>query len=322
MTCKLVETMMRCGVAWLAGLGLVALAAPATAEGNPFAPAAGRPSSPSSAPTASPTSPNPFAAVLNKAATTPPATAPTPPVALPAAAASATTASVHTGPGLVSLEQKNVFDPDRKMWPDRVPPPPPPPPPPAPPPVTEQDLQLYGTVLVGPVKRATVRLGGRFASIAQGGRPYAQLTEGQALGEYTVSQIQPLHIVLSAAGAQQTIVFTKKTDRPAASLVPPVIQAAAVSASPSPTPTPAVAPQQAPTDTAAPNTASASAPAPVAPAAPSAAPQATPFANNADSGPGTPAPPPNSLAAAIAAAQAAAAQGNRPPTVNPFLPTK
>ena len=127
----------------LAVLALIALPG-AMAQGNPFlqpAPAA-RPPGPAANPP-----PNPFAAAVNKATAAPAAT----PAAAPAAPA-----APAPGPGLVSLEQKNVFDPDRKIWPDRVPPPPPPPPPPAPAPVTEQEVQLYGTVLVNGIKRATV----------------------------------------------------------------------------------------------------------------------------------------------------------------------
>lgn len=107
----------------------------------------------------------------------------------------------------------NPFDAQRKAWPDRVPPVPPPPPPPPPAVVTDQDLQLYGVVIAGSVKMANVRLGPRFASAATEGRPFSTFREGQALGEFTLSQVHPTHVVLSAPGGQQSIYFTKKMDR-------------------------------------------------------------------------------------------------------------
>ncbi|MDP4076474.1 hypothetical protein [Acidovorax sp. A1169] len=119
----------------------------------------------------------------------------------------------------------NPFDAQRKAWPDRVPPVPPPPPPPPPAVVTDQDLQLYGVVIAGSVKMANVRLGPRFASAATEGRPFSTFREGQALGEFTLAQVHPTHVVLSAPGGQQSIYFTKKTDRAAGTGAPaPVAQ--------------------------------------------------------------------------------------------------
>lgn len=122
----------------------------------------------------------------------------------------------------------NPFDAQRKAWPDRVPPVPPPPPPPPPAVVTDQDLQLYGVVIAGSVKMANVRLGPRFASAATEGRPFSTFREGQALGEFTLAQVHPTHVVLSAPGGQQSIYFTKKTDRAAGPGAPaPVAQSQA-----------------------------------------------------------------------------------------------
>ncbi|WP_322594612.1 hypothetical protein [Acidovorax sp.] len=91
--------------------------------------------------------------------------------------------------------------------------------------VTDQDLQLYGVVIAGSVKMANVRLGPRFASAATEGRPFSTFREGQALGEFTLSQVHPTHVVLSAPGGQQSIYFTKKTDRAAGPSAPaPVAQ--------------------------------------------------------------------------------------------------
>ncbi|MBB6560563.1 hypothetical protein HNP48_003239 [Acidovorax soli] len=123
----------------------------------------------------------------------------------------------------------NPFDAQRKAWPDRVPPVPPPPPPPPPAVVTDQDLQLYGVVIAGSIKMANVRLGPRFASAATEGRPFSTFREGQALGEFTLSQVHPTHVVLSAPGGQQSIYFTKKMDRAAGPAAP-----APVAQSPSP----------------------------------------------------------------------------------------
>ena len=68
-------------------------------------------------------------------------------------------------------------------------------------------------MIVGSVKRATVKVGPRFASTAPAGRVFTNLVEGQALGEFTVAQITPTHVTLSAAGGQQLVHFTKKSDR-------------------------------------------------------------------------------------------------------------
>ncbi|MES2609826.1 MAG: hypothetical protein V4679_06265 [Pseudomonadota bacterium] len=91
--------------------------------------------------------------------------------------------------------------------------------------VTDQDLQLYGVVIAGSVKMANVRLGPRFAGAATEGRPFSTFREGQALGEFTLAQVHPTHVVLSAPGGQQSIYFTKKTDRAAGPGAPaPVAQ--------------------------------------------------------------------------------------------------
>lgn len=123
--------------------------------------------------------------------------------------------AARAGADFSLLGSTNPFDAQRAMWPDRVPPPPPPPPPPAP--VTDQDLQLYGVTIVGNSRLATVKVGKRFAALAPEGRAFATVAEGQAVGEFTVAQVQPNQIVLQAPGGQQAIGFTKKSDRSAAS---------------------------------------------------------------------------------------------------------
>lgn len=140
-------------------------------------------------------------------------------------AAPSPAARVATTVPPVNMGAANPFDAQRKAWPDRVPPVPPPPPPPPPAVVTDQDLQLYGVVIAGSVKMANVRLGPRFASAATEGRPFSTFREGQALGEFTLSQVHPTHVVLAAPGGQQSIYFTKKTDRTAGPGAPaPVAQ--------------------------------------------------------------------------------------------------
>lgn len=112
-----------------------------------------------------------------------------------------------------SLAATNPFDKERQVWPDRTPPPPPPVPPPAPPAVTDQDMQVYGVIITGESRRATVKVGKRFAHLATSGRPFANVTEGQTLGEFILSAVRPDHLVLFAPGGEQRLYFTPKADR-------------------------------------------------------------------------------------------------------------
>lgn len=100
-------------------------------------------------------------------------------------------------------------------------------------------MQLYGVVIVGAIKRATVKVGTRFAGLAADGKPFTTLSEGQSAGEFTVAEIQPSHLVLQAPGGQQIIRFTKKADRSAAiggATPPPPVQSASVAPAPAPAP--------------------------------------------------------------------------------------
>ena len=130
----------------------------------------------------------------------------------------------------LSLDTANPFDKDRQVWADRVPPPPPPARPPAPPEVTDQDMQVYGIIIVGESKRATVKVGKRFAHLSSSGRPFANLTEGQTLGEFILSAVRPDHLVLFAPGGEQRLYFTPKSDRAAGpgqlATAPPPVQGA------------------------------------------------------------------------------------------------
>lgn len=231
----------------------------------------------------------------------------------------------QAGADISLLGSTNPFDPQRAMWPDRVPPPPPPPAPPPPATVTDQDLQLYGVTIVGNSRLATVKVGKRFGALAPEGRAFATVAEGQALGEFTLAQVQPNQIVLKAPGGQQTIGFTKKADRSAAS-------SGATAPAPVQTATEAVStPQEGAPQGGTPATA----PAGSVPAAPMPAPVvgagSLQVNRGADTGsnaasPATPAASPmgGSLAEALSAARARAAQGGgasgRPDPIfgNPF----
>ena len=210
-----------------------------------------------------------------------------------------------------SLEISNEFDRQRRLWPDRVPPAPPPPPPPPPTPLTEQDIQLYGVVIVGQIKRATVKFGPRFSSLNTTGKQFTTISEGQAIGEYRLTGINPTHLVLTAPGGQQQLSFNKKTDRTAgiSQSAPTITGSNDIDAN-------AVAGQQQAT------AADASSKLPSSGAAVNVASTPAVSTENVLKNPA-----PGSLAAAIVAAQAAAAQNpapqaqNAPPPANfnPFL---
>lgn len=220
------------------------------------------------------------------------------------------------------ISEKNLFDPERKAWPDKAPQ--------AAPAssLSPADVQLYGVMIVGDYKRAILKLDGKLKHLAPGGdaRPFVTLAEGQSLGEYTLVEVQPRGVVFSAGAARQPIAFSLKTDRPAPTPLPPVIQSAIVAPVEVPTVVPGLTPVAAPTpqapvalptQTASPM---AGASAPGAQPSASANPGTSPSAST-----GQPAPVIQgaTLADAIAAAQAAAASGTLPPTVgNPFAPRR
>lgn len=222
-------------------------------------------------------------------------------------------------PYLSELENSNVFDPERKMWPDRRPPPSPPPPPPPPPPVTDKDLQLYGVVIVGQTKRATIKVGSRFAQLDTQGRGFVSVSEGQVLGEWTLAEIYPTHLVLGAPGGKQHVMFNKKTDRVATAGLQPTQPTPTGSVNePSSNALPVASASQQPADSnvTRPAGATASGGTPLAGVVPVPPAASDNTIKNAQ---------PGSLAAAISAAQAAAAASppsqNAPPSANfnPFL---
>lgn len=236
---------------------------------------------------------------------------------------SSTLAATASAPQVLvapSLQITNLFDKERKVWPDRVPPPPPPAPPPAPAAVTDQDMQLYGVVIAGSVKRATVKVGKRFAGLAPEGRPFASLQEGQSLGEFTLAQIHPTHIVLQAPGGQQPVYFTKKTDRGgAASAVAAAapVQGASTTPGESPPPANGQVAAVANADTSLPAGASTHTAGAI-----NTPPAVAPVTASNSATPATPAEIniPNSLAAALAAARANATKGSGSSAFqNPFM---
>ena len=181
-------------------------------------------------------------------------------------------------------------------------------------------------VIAGPVKRATVKVGRRFAQLAPEGRPFANLSEGQPVGEFTLSKIEPTHLVLQARGGQQLVYFTKKTDRNAGASPPvaaaaPVQGASAADATASPTGT-APASTVASADNAPP--AATTHPSPGNAAAGSMAVSNHSGAGNttaataANNTAGTEVNVANSLAAALAAAKINPGQRTNVPFVNPF----
>ena len=215
---------------------------------------------------------------------------------------------------LSALETTNQFDPQRKVWPDKVPPAPPPVPPPL---VTDQDLQLYGVVIVGQTKRATIKVGTRFSKLDAGGRGFVSVSEGQALGEWVLSEIRPTHLLLTSPGGQQTVNFNKKTDRVASATVQQsqAVAANEVTTNAQATPTPQIYDASAARAVAPPVPAVASAGTPGSVTASAA----TPGPNSADNALKN--APPGSLAAAISAAQSAAMQNGLQPQANVTPPS-
>lgn len=228
-------------------------------------------------------------------------------------------------PDSAVIAEKNPFDREHRVWPDIVAPPTPPAP------ISTEDLQLYGVVIAGSVKRAIVKVGGNLKHLAgPSGRAYLSVSEGQSLGAYVISEIQPHQVLLSAGATRQVVVFGKKMDRPLTPMMamqapsspppspaqvpstPDAVPAAASLPSPATLPAPTYTPPAAPAVPAASQAQAASLPAPASPAQD----QATGMTRPAGSQSGM------SLAEAIAAAQAAAAQGNQPPAPNPFLMRK
>ena len=124
-------------------------------------------------------------------------------------------APVAAAAASMDLVQNNPFDPQRKSWPDVVPPPPIQPPIPAPAVVTDVDLQVYGVVLAGSVRKAVLKLGPRFAGVPVGASGFASVSQGGQLGEFVLAEVQSDQVLLRAAGGEQWVRFSVKKDRSA-----------------------------------------------------------------------------------------------------------
>lgn len=234
------------------------------------------------------------------------------------------------------IAEQNLFDPQRKPWPE-----PAAAPAAAASPLAPEDIQVQGVVVLGGVKRAIVKLGGRLRQFAPGaaaGRLNVVLSEGQALGSYTLESVDAQQLVFVSGDNRFMVPFTRNAPREmasAASAPLPVIQSATLpvaeplfvpaaqptlGAVPPPFPPPAasmITPQPAPAPAAAPAQAAGQFPGgPTRQAGNTAA--APAFASAAPAAPAGG----MSLLEAIQAAEAARRAGQLPaaPPFNPFQP--
>lgn len=138
------------------------------------------------------------------------------------------------------IYQNNLFDPERKQWkeittavtaaPAAAPAAK----------ITDQDVQIYGVMVMGSEKKAIVKLGGQFANLNQPGgapaggpksrgmqnpnmrapspvqqRQFTILTEGERVGDYTLTGISQEGLTFSSSDGSQNemVAFNKKSDR-------------------------------------------------------------------------------------------------------------
>jgi hypothetical protein len=234
-----------------------------------------------------------------------------------------------------AIADQNLFDPQRKPWAE------PGQQAPAAPTIGPEDVQVQGVIIVGDVRRAIIRLGGRLRQLVSGAgaaRGIVVVREGQSLGGYTLQSVEPRQVVIVSGDSRFAIPVTRSLQRdtspppPLASVIQaptaPVVEAPPQPApAPPPSPPPSggmfPAPGQfpSPPPTAAPSGAVAGTQAPVP------QPVQNPFlqAPAQQSAPApTPQAPPSTgmtLLEAIQAAEAARRSGQvQAPPVNPFLP--
>ena len=135
--------------------------------------------------------------------------------AIPAVAGLVTLALLMRGAGAMQapaaatdsyeyIYKENVFDPKRSPWVVSAPAPSVPPP-------SATDIQLYGVVNVGSVKRAVFKLSPLLAG--PGKRQFITLSEGQSVGSYQVAEIRPDQVILAAGEARYPMRFASKPDR-------------------------------------------------------------------------------------------------------------
>lgn len=247
---------------------------------------------------------------------------PAPQAAPEPAKAAAAPAAPKAPPDYNAISDKNLFDPQRKPWEEKREAPP------ALPALMPEDVQIYGIMAVGSFKQAIVKVGGKLKHLAPTdpkARPYIQLKEGQSLGGYTLTEINPQRLIFSVGETRYQVAINKKEDRPTAPTVPlaPVFQDAVVIAAEAPNGSdgkPMAVENPIPTP----------APTPAAPAATPAAPEQTPQ-NNPNSGANNPqqtadnsannnANPGRPLSLLEAINQAKNSGAGSSPMVNPFAP--
>ena len=166
---------------------------------------------------------------------------------LPVCNAYAASVPVAAADSYEHIYKENVFDPKRAPWAVATPVPSIPPP-------SANDIQLYGVINVGTVKRALFKLSPMLAGI--GKKPFVSLAEGQSVGSYQVAEIQRDQVILSAGEARYPMRFMTKTDRSVAGIpisaptqsameLPPAMPTIVPSISPVPQPVVASAPSAA-----------------------------------------------------------------------------
>lgn len=233
-------------------------------------------------------------------------------------------------PGYAEIYEKNVFDPKRQPWIEKVEAPPPPPIAP----LTQADAEVLGVMAFGSYKKAILKLGPGFKFAPQPKakappRPFVILAVGESLGPYTLVEIAEKKVVFDASGTQYSVTFTpKKLDRPPPSAVTPMSQFPVVLAAPTPTIVAGVEPlvsAAAPANPAAQGQAAVPPPdagvAPAPAAGTGAAPAAAAPAAAQDQAAANPAPvvQGRTLLEAIEAARAAQAAGQLNVVANPFV---
>lgn len=135
------------------------------------------------------------------------------------------------------IHEKNIFDPKRQPWVEKVEAPPTP----AVPPLTPADAEVYGVMSFGDFKKAIIKLGAGFKYAPppknkSAPRPFVILGIGESLGPYMIREITDKSVVFENSGAQFPLAFNhKKSDRPASGPISPMAQAPVILPVPVPT---------------------------------------------------------------------------------------
>lgn len=121
-----------------------------------------------------------------------------------AGAAPAPPASAPAADSYEHIYKDNVFDPKRAPWVVAAPVPSVPPP-------SASDIQLYGIVNVGSIKRAVFKLSPLLAG--PGKRQFVSLAVGQSVGAYQIVDVLPDQVILAAGETRYPLRFSVKPDR-------------------------------------------------------------------------------------------------------------